>query len=176
MFKRRENKIKVDFKPSDIFDFYKDKSKNPVKSTIFHEVLKEYNGEMLRMVLYDGLDFTLQNRLGFIRIKKFDNTLKLNDKGEIANKLRPNWGKTLKKWKELYPDVDPKDYKNIPDKPVIYHLNEHTDGWAFRWYWDKITCNVINQSAYKFEPIRQIKREAAKAWKQIPNLKDKYYE
>jgi hypothetical protein len=176
MFKRTKNKVTTDFKPTDIYRHYAASSSEPVDSKTFISVLQSFNTEMLKMVLYDGADFNLPFRLGFIRIKKFDNSLKLNEQGEIANKLRPNWGKTLKKWKELYPDIDPSEYKNIKDKPVIYHLNEHTDGWAFRWYWDKITCNVINQSAYKFEPIRQIKREAAKAWKQIPNLKDKYYE
>lgn len=176
MFKRNKNKIKADYTAKHIYKHYVSKVSDPVPSTVFNSVLSDFNNEMLKMVLYDGLDFNFQYRLGFVRIKKFDNSLKLNQEGEIANKLKPDWGKTLARWKELYPDVFPEHYKLISDKPVIFHLNSHTDGWVFRWYWDKITSNVINQSAYKFEPIRQIKREAATAWKEIPNLKDKYYE
>lgn len=175
-FKRGSNKVQVDYTSKDVFKFYKDKYSGKISNKKFRKILQEYNQEILRMIVFDGLDYSMGYRLGSIRIKKFDNSLKLNEDGEIANKLRPNWDKTLKKWSELYPDKTPEEIKEIPDKPVVYHLNEHTDGVVFRWFWDKVTSNIKNQSAYKFEPVRAIKREAAKAWKNIPNLKNLYYE
>ncbi len=175
-FKRNKNKIKIDFGLKDLYKFYKEHSKNPISSKLFHTILREYNTEILRLIIYDGLDYSIGSRIGSIRIKKFDNSLRLNADGEIANKLRPDWQKTLKKWGEIYGEKTAEELKSIPNKPIIYHLNEHTDGFVFRWCWDKVTSNLKNQSFYKFEPVREIKREAARAWKEIPDLKTLYYE
>jgi len=175
-FKRGNNKVKVDYTSKDVLKFYKNKYSKAVNGKIFRQILQEYNLEILRMIIYDGLDYSMAFRLGSIRIKRFDNSLRLGEDGEIANKLKPNWSKTLKKWGELYPDKTSEEIRGIPDKPIVYHLNEHTDGTVFKWFWDKVTSNIKNQSAYRFEPIRSMKREAAKAWKNLPNLKNLYYE
>jgi len=33
----------------------------------------------------------------------------------------------------------------------IYHLNNHTNGCYFRWYWDKSNIRLKNKAAYGFE-------------------------
>jgi hypothetical protein len=175
-FGRGKNKVTKDYGFEDIYKQYKELSKNPLEKKLVRKVLMEFNTEILRHVVYDGYDFSMGYRLGSIRIKKFNNALRLNKEGEIANKLRVDWEKTKKKWEELYPGKSPKELKQIKNKVLIFHLNEHTDNYVFRWFWDKVTCNLLNQSAYFFEPIRPIKREAAKAWKEIPGLKNIYYE
>ena len=175
-FKRKENKVKIDFGLKDICKYYQEHSRDPIEKSLIGRILREYNTEILRMMIYDGLDYSMSHRIGSFRIKKFDNSLKLNDEGEIANKLRPDWAKTKEKWAELYKGASAEEIKKIPDKPIIYHLNNHTDGYVFRWYWDKVTSNIKNQSVYKFAPIRQMKREAAQAWKKHPELRTLYYE
>lgn len=175
-FGRNENKIQVDFGFKEFYKYYKNVTNNFIDKKICKELLKEYNEKMLKLVIYEGYDHSLRPRLGSIRIKKFDNSLRLNKEGEIENKLRPDWGKTRKRWVELYGNISGEELKEIKNKPIIYHLNEHTDGIVLKWYWDKVTCTIINQSAYKLEILRLVKREAAKAWKEIPSLKDIYYE
>lgn len=176
MYKRGKGKVKTDFGLKEIYDFYYEKYSNTVDKSLYRKICKEFNENILKDAIYEGRDFSMGARLGSIRIRKFNNKIKLGEDGNIATKFKVNWNKTLKKWEELYPDKTPEEIKNIPNKPLIFHLNEHTDGWVMKWYWDKITCNVVNQSAYRFEPQREIKREAAKAWKTIPGLKNIYYE
>jgi hypothetical protein len=175
-FTRGKGKVHTDFGLDDIYKFYKKNLSNPINKELFRKVCKEYNQEMLRKVVYDGHDFSMGARIGYIRIAKFNNAPKLNDKGEIHNKFAVDWIETKKRWQELYSDKTIEDIRGLKNKPLVYHLNEHTDNWIMKWHWDKITCNVPNQSAYRFEPNRTIKREAAKAWKTIPGMKDNYYE
>lgn len=174
--KRGKSKIPTNFGVSDLYKFYKRHVNNPISSNTYSQLLREYNNEILRMIIYDGLDYSMHHRVGSIRIKKFDNSLKLGKDGEIANKLRVNWPKTHKLWAEKYPDKSFEELKQISDKPLVYHLNEHSDGYVFRWFWDKVTSNIKNQSAYHIEIVRSIKREAAQAWKNISELKNLYYE
>lgn len=175
-FKRNKNKVKADFTSKDLYKFYCSRSNKPIDSKTYLKALREYNTEILRLIVFDGLDYAMHGRVGSIRIRKFDNSLRLNGEGEIANKLHPDWAKTKKKWLELYPGKTSEEIKAIPNKPIIYHLNEHSDGYVFKWYWDRVTCNLKNQFAYKFEPVRDMKRLAAKSWKEIPKLRTLYYE
>jgi len=175
-FKRNKSKVKADYSTNDLYEYYCSRSKNPVSKKTYSSAIREYNTEILRLIVFDGLDYTMHGRVGSFRIRKFDNSLRLNKDGEVANKLRPDWFKTKRKWLELYPEKTAEEIKAIPNKPIIYHLNEHSDGYVFKWYWDKTTSNIKNQTVYKFEPIRQMKRLAAKSWREIPNLKTLYYE
>jgi hypothetical protein len=45
---------------------------------------------------------------------------------------------------------------------LVYHLNDHTDNYYYRFYWDKSTCNVYNNTAYSFIPARPNKEKLAK--------------
>jgi len=174
-FGRGKNKIKVDKGFPELYKAYKKECDNPIDKNTFKSIIKEFNNKMLDSVIYEGDDFSFAYRMGSLRIRKFDYSLKVDEEGNIKNRLKPNWEKTLKRWKELYPDHNREDMTKIEDKPIIYHLNEHTDGYVFKWYWDKITCNAPNQTAYRIEVLRDTKRKASKAWQEIPGLKDKYY-
>jgi len=174
--KRGEAKNKTDFGVPELYEFYKNHSDNFIPRKVFRELLSEYNTEILRLIVYDGLDYSMNHRIGSLRIKKMDNSLRLGKDGEVANKLMVNWPKTHKLWSDKYPGKTFEEVKKIPDKPLVYHLNEHSDGYVFKWYWDKFTSNLKNQSAYRFRAIRNVRREAAQAWKTIPELKELYYE
>ena len=175
-YTRGKDKIKTDFKLVDIYKFYKSKSDKPLSTKLFRSICQEFNEKILKEVVYEGHDFNMGARLGSIRIRKFNNAPKLNEKGEVNNRFFVDWKATKNRWTELYPDKTAEEIKEIKNKPVVYHLNEHTDNWVMKWHWDKITCNVLNQAAYRFEPQREIKREAARAWKTVPGMKDIYYE
>lgn len=44
---------------------------------------------------------------------------------------------------------------------VIYHLNEHTDGFKFRCHWSKNNVNATNINKYRFVLTRANKRRLA---------------
>lgn len=174
--KRGKSEVKTDFGSTQLYDFYKSVVDNPISRKKYIELVREYNDEILKLIIYDGLDYLFHWRLGSLRIRKRDNSLKLGKDGEVANKLKVDWPKTHKFWAQKYPGKSFEELKEIKDKPLIYYLNEHSDGVVGRWFWDKITCNIPNQSAYTFRPVRARKREAAQVWKRYPKLFDLYYE
>ena len=44
---------------------------------------------------------------------------------------------------------------------LIYHLNEHSNYYKFRYYWSKIEMLIPNRSKYQFVASRANKRELA---------------
>lgn len=46
------------------------------------------------------------------------------------------------------------ELKAIPDKKLIVHVNDHSNGYFNRWYWDKRLTNIKNQTAYSFSPVK----------------------
>ena len=94
-------------------------------------------------------EFKMPYRLGTLRIKK----KKMNYSKK--NKLKINWLETNK------------------HKKVIYHLNDHTDGFNYRWFWSKINAVIKNKSVYSFQATRTNKRRLAGLLK---NKKVDYFE
>lgn len=173
---KRYGRVKAAYTTKDMYKWYKNKYENPVQYEVYMQFVKEMFTEILNLVIYNGIDYIMPGRLGSLRIRRKQNFQKLDEENKVIHNLKPNWKKTLELWEQKYPDLSAKEIKQIRNKPIVYHLNDHTDGFYFEWYWDKITSNVKNQSAYRFEPIRDKKREAAKAWKEIPKLRNMYYE
>ena len=169
-------KVIADYKTADLYKFYKKTYKNPVDYKTFKEFYRDFFTEILNLMIYNGIDYILPGRLGSMRIKKKKNMQKIDENGELKTNFRADWKASKELWKKQYPDKTLQEIFGIPNKQIVYHMNEHTDNYYFKWYWDKITCNIPNKSAYRFEPIRAKKREAAKAWKEISNLQNIYYE
>ena len=99
--------------------------------------------------------------LGSLEIisKKIDT--ELNDQGQYK-RLRIDFGACTKLWAEKYPGVSKENLKYIKDKPIIYHLNEHTDGYYNEIFWHKIGFSNYNNLLYKFTPARHFQRELSK--------------
>ena len=84
-------------------------------------------------IIEDNLPFKMPCRLGVLRVKKS----KMNYKDK--NKLKVDW-KTSKEANK-----------------IVYHLNDHTNGYKFRFWWEK-RGPIKNLSVYSFTPIREYKR------------------
>lgn len=97
--------------------------------TFFKEVLNH---------LIDGYEIRLP-LLGVMKVIK---------KKRDFNKLQPDWKRTKELWSE-----DPEAKKN---KKLVYHLNEHTKGYYYRFYWKK--GKVKNISVYSFLPVRSAQK------------------
>lgn len=174
MFKRGRGKYNADYKSYDLYRFYKKKSKNPVPKSVYSKVLNEFFDNIMLDIITNNSEFVLPVRLGTLRIKSKPYEMKLDENGNLDKRsLMPDWGKTLKLWKEKFGDIDSEELKTIKNKPIIYHLNEHTNKTKLSWYWDKVTCNIPHQSYYKLDITRNWDRKLAQINKIKPVI---YYE
>jgi hypothetical protein len=61
------------------------------------------------------------------------------------------WGKKFKmNWNK--PPIDLNESKKTGWKQIIYHLNEHSDGWCAMWKWSKRNNLITNLQYYSFFP------------------------
>ena len=135
--KRGEGNYKKDFGSNDVYTHYKDKviSELQVDKQKFRKICDEFNKLLIDEILVNSEEMRLPYRLGTIRIKK--SKMKYDDK----NKLKIDWAASRKLGKR------------------IYHLNDHTGGYKYRFYWTKGI--VKNITAYSFIPTRTNTRTLA---------------
>jgi len=135
--KRGEGNYKKDFGSSDVYKYYK-KNVIPelqVDKQTFRKICDEFNKAFIDEILINSEEVRFPYRLGTLRIKK--SKMKYDDK----NKLKIDWAQSKKLGKR------------------IYHLNDHTGGYKYRFYWVKGI--VKNITAYSFIPTRTNTRTLA---------------
>ena len=91
----------------------------------YRAVCEDFNKKIIEDILMKAKEFKMPYRLGTLRIKK----KKMNYSKK--NKLKINWVETNK------------------HKKVIYHLNDHTDGFNYRWFWSKISTKYFRYTTTK---------------------------
>jgi hypothetical protein len=131
------NKGKVSCTLIDSYKIYEDFYKVGYKK--YREICEEFNKRIINKILLKATEFKMPYRLGTLRIKK----KKMNYSEKQRNKLKINWKATNK------------------NKKVIYHLNDHTNGFNYRWYWLKREAIIKNKSIYSFQATRTNKRRLA---------------
>ena len=138
-----------------IYRFYKQNAtKQTVAPSVFKRVWTTFITEILKDIMLGGKDFSMPS-LGTIGIRKQKVIVVMTPEGDIDKRyLRPDWKATKELWKR-----DPEAKKN---KQLVFHLNKHFNGFNCKWFWDKSTCSVPNNSAYSLTMTRENKRELAK--------------
>jgi hypothetical protein len=153
--KRKEGKYKADKNLKDSYKEYLKKFEFETQSSKFSganpknlalsweeykKVIHSCLKNIMHEILYNSKTMTLPYNLGELRIQK-----KKMDVGFLHNhnNLKIDWGYYQKTGK------------------VIKHLNDHRDNCRYRFYW---LCKKgpSGKSYYKFEPLRERKRELAK--------------
>ena len=164
-FKRGRRKNIADFKTKDIFKYYKEKYKeNALTQSQVRKIWKTFYPEIIKYMIFNNYEYLLPHHLGSFRIKKKKIEPKIDKDGNLdVGKLSVDYKATKKLWEERYPGKTAEELKMIKNKPLVRELNEHTNGYRCFWYWDKITCNVLNQSAYVLEMTRTNKQLLSKA-------------
>lgn len=123
-------------------DFYKHfTSKFPEYNTVaydtYREIILSYFRFLSNQIVEEGRVVELPCRLGVIRIIKH-------------------------KPKTLSGDSLCVDFKNTKDlSKTIFHLNEHTRGFKYRFLWSKQEAIFINKSKYQLIMSRANKRRLA---------------
>jgi len=158
-FKRGLRRYKTTYSYKDLYKFYKENTpKNHVSYNTYIKVLRRYFDLIMPMIIEENLEIRLPAKLGDFRIRQLDYLIKLNDKGEIDKRhLTVNYKKSKELWAKKYPDKSTDELKEIKDKPLVYYLNEHSDGKLYQFFWDKILCKIPHQRYYKISIIRKWK-------------------
>jgi len=155
------------------FAFYKDCAKEPiVDKKIYNAFTKDLLEKFSNAIVTEALELKI-NKVGKLRIKS--NPLKFfNKKGEKYKSLKVNWEITWANWHKKYPDLTRQEITEIPDKPLVYHENEHSSQEFYSHYWDNITVALRYKTFYNFKASRQYSRLIAEVVKN-PNRKVFYY-
>jgi hypothetical protein len=170
---RGPNKVHPDYGLRDIYKYYKDNAKNPLKYKRFRYIWLKIAKIIIRLIVYRNLDFAIPARLGTLCIRKSKiEPVVLDDGTVIKDRLGVDYKASWKKWVRQYPDLNARQIAKIKHKKPVYHLNEHTNGYRVRWRWDKFTATVKNQSIYSLAMTRENKQELSNAFK---NFKADYY-
>lgn len=160
-----KNKVKVHYGMNDYYKHYissyrsKDISdeNNPyyISSQQYNKIITEFNSNIINLILEDQYDFKIPYQLGMIGIRKFKPILKLDEKGNLINKLPVNPRATRELW-----DSDPESKKK---KVFVRYTNKHSDGYVFtiRYYKNK-HAKYKNKTIYKFDMVRNVTNELAK--------------
>ena len=117
------------------------------------------SGQMLTcttIIVNEGKDFVMPFRLGSVGIRKQKIRVHMNEDGTVDKRfLRPDWKATKDLWER---DVEAK-----VSKQLVFHLNKHFGGYNAKWFWDKSTCSIPNQTAYSLTMTRDNRRKLSKA-------------
>lgn len=153
--KRYSREIKVNAGIWDAYAFYKRKKpKSVINKSMYVAICKSFNLKLSEKIIKESFEYRIPHMLGFIRIKSFKQKLKV-DKGKIVAKRNAiNWGACLDLWERMYGSRDRVVLREIKNKPLVYHLNEHTNGYSMKWYWDKRRVKVANGALYQFKPVK----------------------
>jgi len=156
VYQRGKRKVLADYKFDDIYTFYKERYKDKaLPKSVVKKIYQKVFPDIVKLMVFDNLDYRMPARLGYIRVKKKLVEPKLDEDGNIdARRLSVDWKKTKRYWQKLYPDKNEEELKAIKDKPLVRELNDHSNNYRVVWFWDKTTSNLKNQNAYYINMTR----------------------
>ena len=127
-------------KSATIIDMYKQYRKDygdDVDYKQFKDILDRFNEEILSCLLQSSEGFKMPFGLGYVQIVKY-------------------------KPKSMTPKSLSIDFKSTAEYgKIIYHLNEHSNGYKYRLYWSKIPQTFPDRYRYQLQLVRQNKRQLA---------------
>jgi len=165
-------------------DFIKERKKIGKYKKVLIPTMSEYSkivgqvGDIVMdKILNESLEYRLPCHLGYLSVKKFKQTIRLTEKGTIDKKnLLVDWGETWKLWFTLFNSNSRKwvlaNTKKI-NRPLLFHYNNESNGWVYKYVWNKYTTKVKNYKLYKFFPTRLNKAALTKAIKD-PKIENNY--
>lgn len=128
-------------------------------------VLTSFYDKLINAMIYNNVDITFPCNLGNLSIKKKKVIIRLTPEGKLdTSKLKVD----MKATRELQAECPGTDKK-------VFHLNEHSNGYYYRYLWSKVTCFVPNSTVYLLDLRRKHKRKLAEAALN-PKVKLDYYE
>jgi hypothetical protein len=134
------------------YKHYKESSENPIPLKQYRRVINDFNKHTMSLI-FEGEEVKLPARMGVISIKGKKIEPKIDENGRIKGQA-PNYKATNELWGKC-PECKAK-------KQLIFHLNEHTDGIRYKFFWSKARMLVENKTFYTMVFTRTNKRTIPK--------------
>lgn len=115
------------------------------KNGVYSAVLRLFFGKIMKMMIYDGFIFKMPCHMGNWLIVKQKIKIFVNPDDTVSV-----YGAKSDKVRTSY--LHHVDKKAKEENKQVYHLNEHTGGYRFRFRWQIMLCNAKNKTAYGFYP------------------------
>lgn len=151
IYHRTGGKNNADFVLKDIYKYFKKKTKLCIPYSTFVAICKEFNEFVIDEMVFKGTDFYMPARLGLLSVRKKKAVPYLVDNEPYFAHLPIDYKKTKELWSRN-PEAKARGQ-------LVRFLNKHTDGFKYRFHWDKSTAPVVNISVYQFKCTRTNKRE-----------------
>jgi len=146
--KRGKAKVKCDLTLKDFYEVYKGreeaKERKPKDYKLYRDIIKDFNEELVRTIVFDNEVVKLPYRLGNLSIKKYKVSFN-PDKQNI--------------WKV--------DYKKSKEVGFIVYYDSP---YRYKWKWNKRHVKLTGKKYYKFLPCREASRLIAKALRENSRL------
>jgi len=164
---RSKGKFKSSVATNDFYKYYKTNiekdSVYDISKKEYTAILKDINKEIMQLIITTNFEFQMIPNMGNLSIRKAKSKLKLDKEGNlIKSKIPVDYGKTNALWR-----ADPEAKKK---KKLVYFLNDHTEGFRFKFFWDKNNCKVTNKAYYNFRASRDNNRAINVAINTIDHL------
>jgi len=131
--------------------------KGKVTPELHSKILHQFHILLLNKMIQEAYIFSMPG-MGTIAVKRRKIKIRFEPDGRLRTYNLPvDYNETLKLWKR-----DPVAAKS---KRLVFFSNDHTNGWRYTWHWHRNTRK--NFSLYKFIPCRNMKRQLAKALKNV---------
>ena len=157
-------KNKCDLLTDEFYAFYKKTySETVTDRRTYSAILNKFFLKVLNNI-YNNRTYKLPENFGEICVTKKKITHIFDTEGNYDYKVsiaRTNWGETNKLWKK-HPELAHKKY-------IVYE-NEHTNGYSFKIYWNRLGRKLHTLGLYGFRPARTFSRNLAKFVKQNPHI------
>jgi hypothetical protein len=140
---RGKNKVQNKLTINDIYNdfinqFPEDSIYNKISKKLYTDIISSYYKAAMEYILKKGGDFKLPRKLGILSVRK-----------KKVNYRHQN------RWIHI-------DWKSTVDNnTTVYHLNEHTNGYKYFFYWNKYNYAFKNKTYYRFVATRANKRNLA---------------
>jgi len=153
------NKTNAEFKSTEMYNFYRVKYPDmKISKQKFTAICRAYNTFIMTEMVTNGVEFYLPFRMGTLSVRKYPTRpILINNNKVLVSHLPVDWVATKAYWE--------KNPKAREEKKLIRLSNEHTNGYRYKFYWDKRTCLTHNQTHYSFMAARQWRVALAKVLK-----------
>jgi hypothetical protein len=160
--KRTQGKLNADFGNRDAYEHfcavYPELAKT-VSAQKHRTILQKFHLLLMHKMIYEAYIFTMPS-MGTISVQRRKIKIQFKENGKLkTHNLPVDYNATRKLWE--------RDPVAASKKQVVFFLNDHTDGWRYTWHWTRTTKK--NLASYRFIPCRRMKRELAKALKDVYN-------
>lgn len=162
---------------SDLYAYFKKKYRLKhfnIPETKHNKILYDINKLLSEQIIKESLELKLPGGLGTLSIVKRKVKIYVKDGKLKRNRMIVDWKKSWDIWLQDYPGLTRKEIMAIPNKTVIYNLNDHTNGYVMSWFWDKRLCKLHNRCVYTFKPVKKNRLDLAE-WINSPDRENDYF-